>query len=95
MTSRTKKFIACLLLDAIGYISYTLPLVGEYSDILWAPIAALISYRMFGKVRGKYTAITTFTEEILPFTDIIPSFTIFFLIFDWLGIRKPTDRLHI
>ena len=89
MNYKIKKLALCLLLDAVGYISFAIPLVGEFSDIIWAPIAALISYKMFGQRLGKLTAITTFTEEILPLTDIIPSFTIFCILFDWIGIGSP------
>lgn len=96
MNYRVKKLALCLLLDAVGCISFTLPLIGEFSDIIWAPIAAIISYKMFGEKRGKYTALTTFSEEILPFTDIIPSFTIFCILFDWIGVGSPkkTSILH-
>ena len=86
MNYKVKKLALCVLLDAVGCVSFVIPLVGEFSDIIWAPIAAIISYKMFGEKRGKYTALTTFTEEILPFTDIIPSFTIFCLLFDWIGV---------
>lgn len=82
-----------MLLDAVGCISFAIPLIGDFSDIIWAPIAAIISYKMFGEKRGKFTALTTFTEEILPFTDIIPSFTIFCILFDWIGIGNPKKTL--
>ncbi|NLZ94256.1 MAG: hypothetical protein GX921_00325 [Bacteroidales bacterium] len=89
MNYKIKRLTLCLLLDAVGCISFTIPLMGEFTDIIWAPHAAIISYKMFGKKRGKLTAITTFTEEILSFTDIIPSFTIFCILFDWIGVRNP------
>lgn len=88
MNYKIKRLALCLLLDAVGCISFTIPLLGEFSDIIWAPLAAIISYKMFGKKSGKLTAIATFTEEILPFTDIIPSFTIFCILFDWMGVGK-------
>lgn len=96
MNYKVKKLVLCLLLDAVGLVSFTIPLVGEFSDIIWAPIAAIISYKMFGEKRGKFTALTTFTEEILPFTDVIPSFTIFCILFDWMGIgsSKESPLLH-
>lgn len=98
MNYKIKRLALCLLLDAVGMLSFTIPLVGEFSDIIWAPLAALISYKMFGKERGKLTAITTFTEEILPFTDIIPSFTIFCILFDWIGVgntkKKTSNFTH-
>lgn len=89
MNYKIKRLTLCLLLDAVGCLSFTIPLIGEFSDIIWAPIAAIISYNIFGEKRGKLTAITTFTEEILPFTDIIPSFTIFCILFDWIEIGSP------
>ncbi len=96
MNYKVKKLVLCLLLDAVGLVSFTIPLVGEFSDIIWAPIAAIISYKMFGEKRGKFTALTTFTEEILPFTDVIPSFTIYSILFDWMGIgsSKKSPLLH-
>ncbi|MEO7045240.1 MAG: hypothetical protein ABI091_08000 [Ferruginibacter sp.] len=66
----------CLLLDLIGCASFTIPLVGEFSDVVWAPISAFLFYRMFGGRFGRIGAVLNFIEEILPFTDIIPSFTI-------------------
>ncbi len=90
---KIKRLVLSLLLDAVGCISFAIPLIGDFSDIIWAPIAAIISYKMFGEKRGKFTALTTFTEEILPFTDIIPSFTIFCILFDWIGIGNPKKTL--
>lgn len=91
MNYKIKKLVLCLLLDAVGAISFTIPLIGEFSDIIWAPIAAIVSYKMFGEKRGKYTALATFTEEILPLTDIMPSFTIFCILFDWIGVGKQKE----
>ncbi|HUI33275.1 MAG: hypothetical protein WCS11_04330 [Dysgonamonadaceae bacterium] len=93
MNYKIKRLALSLLLDAVGCISFAIPLIGDFSDIIWAPIAAIISYKMFGEKRGKFTALTTFTEEILPFTDIIPSFTIFCILFDWIGIGNPKKTL--
>lgn len=87
MNRKYKKLIKCLLLDAIGMVSYAVPVV----DVVWVPIAAMISYRMFGGKRGRYTALITFAEEILPVTDFIPSFTIFWILFDFIGIGARND----
>ena len=50
MERKYKKLLKCMVLDAIGMASAALPVV----DVVWAPIAASISYRMFGEKRGKY-----------------------------------------
>lgn len=86
MEDKYKKLVRCLILDGIGMLSMAIPVIGPFLDIIWAPIAASISYKMFGNKRGKYTSMITFIEEILPATDIIPSFTIFWFLFDFLGV---------
>jgi hypothetical protein len=67
---------ACLLLDLIGYASFSLPLLGEFSDLVWAPISAILFYKMFGGKMGFFGGSFSFLEELLPFTDFIPTFTI-------------------
>ena len=85
-----KKLLKCLVLDAIGMVSFGLPII----DVVWAPLAASISYKMFGEKRGKFTSIITFLEEILPVTDVIPSFTIFWFLFDFLRIGKEAKTVN-
>ena len=88
MDNKYKKLTKCLILDAIGMVSMAIPVIGPFLDMIWAPIAASISYKMFGEKRGKFTSLVTFVEELLPVTDVIPSFTIFWFLFDFLGIGK-------
>ena len=74
--NRMSKLIIGLVLDGIGMISFTIPFLGELSDVVWAPIAAIIMARMYKGRVGKVASVLTFVEEIIPFTDIIPSFTL-------------------
>ena len=90
MERKYKKLLNCMVLDAIGMASAALPVI----DVVWAPIAASISYRMFGEKRGKYTSVITFIEEILPVTDVIPSFTIFWFLFDFLGVGEKAKTAN-
>jgi hypothetical protein len=70
------KLILGILFDLIGMISYSIPWVGEFSDVVWAPLSGLILSKMYpGKV-GKIAGIIGFIEEAIPFTDVIPTFTI-------------------
>lgn len=71
-----KKLFLGLLFDGIGMISFSIPLLGEFSDVIWAPVAAFIMTRMYKGRVGRVASILTFVEEIIPFTDVIPSFTI-------------------
>lgn len=73
---KVRKLLLGLLFDGIGMISFSIPLLAEPLDLIWAPIAAFIMSRMYKGRVGKVASILTFVEEILPFTDVIPSFTI-------------------
>ncbi|WP_394773587.1 hypothetical protein [Flavobacterium sp.] len=73
---RMRKLLLGVLLDGVGMISFTIPVLGEFSDVIWAPVAAFIMTRMYKGRVGRVASVLTFIEEALPFTDIIPSFTI-------------------
>lgn len=66
----------CILMDVIGMASYILPAMAEFTDIVWAPISGYIFYKLFGGRLGLIGGVLDFLEEIIPGTDIIPSFTI-------------------
>lgn len=74
--TREVSLIFCLLMDLIGYATYAVPVLGEFGDLLWAPISALIFWRTFGSWKGMLGGMFNFVEEILPGLDFIPSFTI-------------------
>ncbi|SCY20575.1 hypothetical protein SAMN02927916_1466 [Flavobacterium anhuiense] len=74
--NRMSKLIIGLVLDGIGMISFSIPFLGEFSDVIWAPIAGVIMARMYKGRVGKVAGVLTFLEEIIPFTDVIPSFTL-------------------
>jgi hypothetical protein len=66
----------CIVLDLVGMASYIIPGIAEFSDIVWAPISALIFNKLFGGRLGLIGGVLNFIEEATPFTDFIPSFTI-------------------
>ncbi|HMJ48737.1 MAG TPA: hypothetical protein VK498_15500 [Ferruginibacter sp.] len=70
------SLVFCILMDIIGYASFSIPVIGEVSDIIWAPISALIFARTFGGRLGTLGSVFNFIEEFLPFLDFIPSFSI-------------------
>jgi hypothetical protein len=75
-SDRGLMLVLDLLFDAIGMMSFTVPGIGEFADIIWAPIAAFLMTRMYKGRVGKVASVLTFLEEIIPFTDIIPSFAL-------------------
>jgi hypothetical protein len=66
----------CIVLDVIGMASYLIPALGEFADVVWAPISGFLFYQLFGGRFGMIGGVLNFLEEIIPLTDIIPSFTI-------------------
>jgi len=74
----TKKpsLLFCISMDLIGMASYVVPALGEWSDTIWAPLSAYIFYKSFGSIGGLLGGTFSFLEELLPFTDVIPTFTI-------------------
>jgi len=77
---KTTTLLFCILMDLVGYATYSIPFLGEFGDLLWAPISAVIFYKTFGGWKGAFGGIFNFVEELLPFTDFIPSFTIMWLL---------------
>lgn len=79
----------CIFLDLVGMASYAFPFLAEFSDIVWAPISALIFNRLFGGRLGMIGGVLNFLEELAPFTDVIPSFTIAWFIRKQEIIKLP------
>lgn len=65
------KLVAAILIDLVGVSSFFLPIVWESSDLVWAPISGLLIFLLFPN--RKKNAIAGVIEEILPFTDVIPT----------------------
>ncbi|WP_026838390.1 hypothetical protein [Gillisia sp. JM1] len=83
-TLKNKLLIKGLMYDAIGMVTMAIPLVGPFLDIAWAPFAANKMSEMYPGKKGKIASVLVFIEEILPFTDVIPTFTLmWFYTFVW------------
>ncbi len=74
-----QKLLLGLLFDALGFVSFLIPGIGEFSDIIWAPVSAWLMTKLYKGKIGKIAAVVTFVEEVLPFADVIPTFTIMWL----------------
>lgn len=74
-----KNLLLSLLFDAIGMLSYTIPFIGDFGDVVWAPIAAWLMTRLYKGKIGKAAGVVTFVEEIVPGLDFMPTFTIMWL----------------
>lgn len=72
------KLLLCLLIDVLGSSNEIIPVIGEAVDVLYAPFAALLLRQLFAG--SNVVFLLELTEEILPFTDILPLATICWVI---------------
>merc|ERR1712046_36295 len=64
--------VCCLIVDIIGCMSYLILFLGELTDVYWAPMSGFFMHYMFG---SKMLTAFGSLEEIIPFTDWMPSAT--------------------
>mmetsp|Transcript_19883 Transcript_19883/g.59205 ORF Transcript_19883/g.59205 Transcript_19883/m.59205 type:complete len:200 (-) Transcript_19883:13-612(-) len=67
------KLAGCIVLDLLGDSSELIPFLGEFTDVGFAPAEAALLKALFN---SNAIAAFGFAEEILPFTDVIPTFTL-------------------
>ncbi|RAJ12015.1 hypothetical protein [Olleya aquimaris] len=75
-TNKYAKLLLGLFFDALGYVSFIIPGIGEFADIVWAPASAWLMTKLYKGRTGKIAAVFSFIEEALPGLDVIPSFTL-------------------
>jgi hypothetical protein len=75
-SNKTRDLVLGILFDLLGMVSFTIPIIGEFEDVMWAPLAGYLMTWMYKGKMGRAAGVVTFLEEILPFTDVIPTFTI-------------------
>lgn len=86
------KLILSLLFDGLGMLSFTLPVIGESFDVLWAPVSGILLYKMYGGTVGKVSGVISFLEEILPFSDVIPTFTLTWIYTYWIKKENASEK---
>lgn len=74
-----RKLVLGLVFDAAGMLSFSIPGIGEFSDVLWAPVAGWLMTRMYKGKMGRAAGLITFIEEVAPGLDVIPTFTLTWL----------------
>lgn len=78
-TNKYKLLLASIALDGIGMLSYLIPGIGAFSDIIWAPLSGWIMTRMYKGTAGQVGGVIAFIEELMPGLDIVPTFTLMWL----------------
>ena len=94
VSQKMPSLAACLVMDFLGYATYSIPFFGEFLDILWAPVSAFIFFRMFGGARGFFGGAFNFSEELMPGLDFIPTFTITWFL-QYFRREKTTQNMQV
>ena len=88
------KLLICLLIDIVGTSSEALPILGELTDVLTAPAAALILQNLYPG-SSKFVFAFEFAEEILPLTDFIPFATICWVVDTYFPESSVADVFQL
>ncbi|WP_373056298.1 hypothetical protein [Zunongwangia sp. H14] len=91
---KKKILLKSLMYDGLGMLSVAIPLIGPFLDFLWAPYAAGKMSQMYPGKKGKIASILVFLEEILPGTDVIPTFTLMYIYtYIWKQSKASQPRI--
>ena len=89
--NKTSKLILSIILDFIGILSIAFPGIGEFTDLIWAPLSAIILFFIYKKEKVLPAVFIGFLEEFLPFSDFIPTFTLTWFYVNFLKKKKDIE----
>jgi hypothetical protein len=75
-SDKNTKLVLGIIFDLIGMLSYIVPVFAEVTDVFWAPLSVFIMTAMYKGAVGKVAGVVSFIEEVFPFIDFIPTFTL-------------------
>lgn len=86
------KLVVCLVIDGLGDSSFLFPGLGELSDAAYAPLEAFLLNQLF---RSNAIASLGFIEEALPFTDVLPTATLAWVLEEFFADSPPGKLLGL
>jgi hypothetical protein len=81
-----------ILMDAGGLVTFLIPVLGEWLDVIWAPFSAFVMSKMYAKTHGNWSSWLAFAEEALPWADFVPSFTLMWLYAFVFKAKKTEEK---
>ena len=90
LPDKYKKLLAGLCFDGLGMLSFAIPGIGEFSDVIWAPLAGWLMTRLYKGRAGQAAGFIAFAEELIPGTDWFPSFTLMWIYTYLINPQKKT-----
>ncbi len=96
MKKKSKNLLLkSIVFDAVGMVTMFIPVVGPFLDIAWAPYAAKKMTEMYPGKKGKIASFIVFVEEILPWTDFVPTFTLMWIYTYVLSSQKTAQTIEV
>lgn len=92
--NKYKKLGLGLLFDALGFVSFLIPGIGEFSDVIWAPISGWLMTKLYPGKTGKIAGMINFVEELLPGFDVIPTFTLTWIYTYVISTEKSVSKVQ-
>lgn len=86
------KLLLCIVIDILGTSSEFIPIIGEFTDIIYAPVAAILLRSLYGN--SNIVFVIEFFEEFLLFTDILPLATICWVSHSVLNYLVIHSQVH-
>ena len=91
MNKKYRKLLLSLFYDGVGMLSFIIPGLGEFMDIVWAPLSAYLILKMYKGTLGKVAGLISFGEEAgFLGTDIVPTFTLAWLYENFIQKKEIT-----
>jgi hypothetical protein len=82
-----KKLIISIVMDAIGMIPI------PFLDFIWAPISGFIMTKLYKGTKGKIAGFINLLEEISPFLDVIPTFTLMWIYTNFIDPEEVQNEV--
>ncbi len=89
--NKSSKLVLSIIFDLLGMASYLIPGLGETLDVVWAPIAGILMFSMYGGTTGVLGGLFSTLEEASPGMDLIPTFTLIWL-YTYVWKKTPEEN---
>lgn len=77
MKPKYQQLLLGLAMDGIGLLTSSATIIGDFADVVWAPLSAFVLLKMYKGTVGKVGGLISFVEEAgILGTDIVPTFTL-------------------
>jgi len=92
MRKKYKLLLLSILFDGVGMLSFIIPLIGEFTDIIWAPLSAFVIYKMYQGVEGKMFTPMAMTFSFAVIGAMILCLTYVPMVSSYFMSKNPSEK---